>query len=568
MKKRLLLLPLAIIALNICQAQLVPLFERTTFPEITVDPIVNFKDTGVTFVSEWNNAAWLRAASEWGDGTFFTEMKYNWNAKGCGGDYTVYPEYTLFLLDAANDLDVRDLWDYASFEMITDGEVVTIWVFGNADHPQNQDWIWIPASGIGRPFIDDRQGYLVRYNNRASSDRQFFADTDPCPGDPAFNFSDSYGIFGHYNFNTTPYDYGLPNSVPWNHELYELCSIDVDGGYMLCHKGKMIDPCKPLPKGQKGNPNDAQKRAAAKICRDSVPYCPVPREGYTYTPMTDTTNLGFQLTNETDTTISFHVMFTSSLFSPIETEITSLDLAGHADTMLTAKVISHAMVGYKDTIVCWTNYRTAWTVIEGAGDLHRIDLLPDSLSLSIGDTVFLGGYGYDPDGRPLFLKHPVWTTTGGVGAIAGLINHKHVPAFMVVGQFIAQNAGSGYIYLENMNIFGTRIADSTYVTVVPLSVDKRKEQGVLLAQNFPNPFGNSTRIEFSLEKSMHAELRIYSVDGTCLRTMADGIFSGGFHSITWDGRNETGEKLSNGIYFYQLKTSDGEIRTRKMVLLD
>ncbi len=567
MKTKVLLFALAIITVNICQAQWVPLFEQTRFPEINVDPVVNFQDTGVTFASEWIDAAWVQAASSWGSGTIFTELKNEWLAQGCTANSTLYPDGTLFLLDDANDLDVQDLWDYASFEIVSNGELVTIWVFGNGDYPQNQDWQWIPASGVGRAFIDDGQGYLVRYNDDPATDKQFYSGTDPCPGDPAFDFVNSYGVFGHYNFNNTPFDFGLSNSVPWNHELYELCWRKPSGGYILCREGLWIKSCKPR-KGQKGNPNEIQKELAAKICRDSVPYWITPRMGYTYTSMNDTTKLGFLISNDTDTSRTFSIMVSSSILSWVEPEMLMLNLTGNTDTLLTVKVRSNAMIGHTDTIICTADSKSAFSVIEGAADLSRIDLFPDSLTLTTGDTVYLGGYGYDQDGRPLYLHNPTWTITGSMGTILGLPGHQHIPGFMAIARFVAQNAGNGYIIIEDLNIVGTGIKDSTFVMILPLSVDQYHESGVQLSQNFPNPFSHTTTIQFSLEKTTGAELSVFTVDGIFVSTIVDGKFSRGIHSFSWDGCNFYGEKLAQGIYFYQLKTSEGQIRTRKMILLE
>jgi hypothetical protein len=551
----------------VCQAQWIPEFEQTRFPEIFVNPVVNFLDTGVTFTPEWNDAAWVQAASSWGSGTLFTELRNDWMALGCEGDSSQYPDATLFLLDDANDLDIRDLWDYASFEIVSSGELVTLWVFGNGDYPQNLDWEWIAASGIGREFIDDSQGYLVRYNNNPGSDKQFYSGTDPCPGDPDFDFPDSYGVFGHYNFNQTPFENGLFNSVAWNHELYELCWRKPSGGYILCREGQWIKACKPR-KGQKGNPNQIQKELAAKICRDSVPYWVTTREGYIYSSMLDTTELGFLISNDTDSDTMYHITVTSSLSSWIDTEMLMLELAGNSDTLLKIKVRSNAIIGQTDTLICTADYKSAWAVIEGAADMSTINLIPDSLTLNVGDTVYLGGFGYDPDGRPLYLHHPGWSTTGNAGIIIGMPSHQHIPGFMAVGMFVAQNQGTGYIILENPNIAGDTIKDSTFVQVLTLSYEQKNRPGILLSQNFPNPFSRTTSIQFCLEKPIDITLTIHSIEGIRVRTLADGIFFIGTNSLTWDGKDKNGLQLPNGVYFYQLRTAEGQILTRKMILSD
>jgi len=87
-----------------------------------------------------------------------------------------------------------------------------------------------------------------------------------------------------------------------------------------------------------------------------------------------------------------------------------------------------------------------------------------------------------------------------------------------------------------------------------------------LSQNFPNPFNPSTTIRFSMKEKGHVSIKIYDISGKLVRTIADGVFEPGNHTIAWDGRNDSGRLVSSGVYFYKMKTRGFE-RTRKMVLL-
>jgi hypothetical protein len=147
-------------------------------------------------------------------------------------------------------------------------------------------------------------------------------------------------------------------------------------------------------------------------------------------------------------------------------------------------------------------------------------------------------------------------------------SHQHIPGFMAVGMFVAQNQGTGYIILENPNIAGDTIKDSTFVQVLTLSYEQKNRPGILLSQNFPNPFSRTTSIQFCLEKPIDITLTIHSIEGIRVRTLADGIFFIGTNSLTWDGKDKNGLQLPNGVYFYQLRTAEGQILTRKMILSD
>jgi hypothetical protein len=88
-----------------------------------------------------------------------------------------------------------------------------------------------------------------------------------------------------------------------------------------------------------------------------------------------------------------------------------------------------------------------------------------------------------------------------------------------------------------------------------------------LHQNYPNPFNPNTRIRYSLPKdNMKVELTIFDVSGRQVRTLVNRLESGAEHEIYWDGRNERGEDVSSGVYFYSLK-ADEQSTTKKMVLL-
>jgi aminopeptidase N len=87
-----------------------------------------------------------------------------------------------------------------------------------------------------------------------------------------------------------------------------------------------------------------------------------------------------------------------------------------------------------------------------------------------------------------------------------------------------------------------------------------------LAQNFPNPFNPTTRIEFALSGPAAASLRIYDAAGRLVRVLAAGALPTGTYVRTWDGTDASGKAVSSGVYFYRLDAGSFS-RTRKMILL-
>ncbi len=82
-----------------------------------------------------------------------------------------------------------------------------------------------------------------------------------------------------------------------------------------------------------------------------------------------------------------------------------------------------------------------------------------------------------------------------------------------------------------------------------------------LGQNVPNPFNPATTISFSLKKEGYADLRAYDISGREVDIIARGNMEAGVHTVRWLPQN-----LSSGVYFYVLKTAEGKI-SRKAVLL-
>ena len=87
-----------------------------------------------------------------------------------------------------------------------------------------------------------------------------------------------------------------------------------------------------------------------------------------------------------------------------------------------------------------------------------------------------------------------------------------------------------------------------------------------LKQNYPNPFNPSTTIRFSIATSEVAKLVVYDLVGTEVRTLANGTLSIGEHAITWDGRDDNGELLQSGVYFYKLEVGNKAV-SKKLTYL-
>ncbi len=89
-----------------------------------------------------------------------------------------------------------------------------------------------------------------------------------------------------------------------------------------------------------------------------------------------------------------------------------------------------------------------------------------------------------------------------------------------------------------------------------------------LAQNYPNPFNPTTTVRYSVGERGHVSLRIYNVAGQLVRTLVNEEKTprGEGFTVVWDGRDNAGQFVSSGIYFYRLATPTFT-DTKKMVML-
>ncbi len=87
-----------------------------------------------------------------------------------------------------------------------------------------------------------------------------------------------------------------------------------------------------------------------------------------------------------------------------------------------------------------------------------------------------------------------------------------------------------------------------------------------LNQNYPNPFNPETNISFYIPEKSEVNLTVYNILGQKVRTLVDGPLESGPHTVTWNGKNESGSMVASGIYFYKLNAGDNTV-TKKMSML-
>ena len=84
---------------------------------------------------------------------------------------------------------------------------------------------------------------------------------------------------------------------------------------------------------------------------------------------------------------------------------------------------------------------------------------------------------------------------------------------------------------------------------------------------YPNPFSENTQVRFSLANDARVKLQVFDITGRLITTLLPGsIIGAGEHSQTWDGKNNYGNKITKGIYYYRLEVNDKNIN-KKIICL-
>jgi hypothetical protein len=87
-----------------------------------------------------------------------------------------------------------------------------------------------------------------------------------------------------------------------------------------------------------------------------------------------------------------------------------------------------------------------------------------------------------------------------------------------------------------------------------------------LYQNYPNPFNPITNIPFSLDRKTLVKVNIYDINGRLVKRYSPKIYYPGEHHVIWDGKNNNGQDIASGIYYYHLSTTKNQ-DFKKMILI-
>ena len=187
-----------------------------------------------------------------------------------------------------------------------------------------------------------------------------------------------------------------------------------------------------------------------------------------------------------------------------------------------------------------------------AGDINSVDVGPGRKFVASGSNDnYVRIYHYN-------------NNSGHIGSLKFQHNtgdDVNVVKFSPNGYYLAAGTDSGlYIY---------RTWQSPAAPTRPDEPEAAPMETTLLS-NFPNPFNPETWIPYQLAKPAEVKVSIHMADGTLVRTLALGQMPAGVYkdkdrAAYWDGKNEQGESVASGVYFYTLKAGDF-FATKKLLI--
>ena len=133
------------------------------------------------------------------------------------------------------------------------------------------------------------------------------------------------------------------------------------------------------------------------------------------------------------------------------------------------------------------------------------------------------------------------------------------------GTFTPPEDGTYNIRVSGSDVDGNTGVDYYQLEYISTNIYDNLSDNSELLMNYPNPFNLTTTISFSLpENTMTAKIEIYSINGMKIRQYS---IVNNQYSIVWDGKDNSGNAVNPGIYFYQLSTKNELSEVKKMLFI-
>ena len=177
---------------------------------------------------------------------------------------------------------------------------------------------------------------------------------------------------------------------------------------------------------------------------------------------------------------------------------------------------------------------------------------------------------------PTYVCHDIYQSTVDIPFPSPGNEHWEIDYVSTKGRYSGLNVPQEFISVtrpapsDGKDLYVTEVEYAVMICPTGSAVEEEEGPSVpkdfQLDQNYPNPFNNETVMKFNLRKPAEVSLTIYNILGQTVRTLVEGRLNAGSQTVAWDGKDDKGNDLSSGVYFYQLRA--GEVsETKRLVLL-
>ncbi len=157
-------------------------------------------------------------------------------------------------------------------------------------------------------------------------------------------------------------------------------------------------------------------------------------------------------------------------------------------------------------------------------------------------------WGYDPDGDRFGITWPL-------------------PEDLSYTNATLLTAGEGGFPIGDLNWFPDKKAEwENWVTGIEKIDNNVLPTQFSLEKNYPNPFNPITTIGYAVLKSAFVNISVYNLLGQKVTTLVNQKHAAGNYSVTWNGKDQYGNVVSSGVYFYKMKAGNF-VKTGKMMLM-
>ncbi len=206
----------------------------------------------------------------------------------------------------------------------------------------------------------------------------------------------------------------------------------------------------------------------------------------------------------------------------------------------------------------WNNWGGSWSVADTAVLIRMYDDGVTKADAVAGDGIWTTEVLFSAESASAILyKYSIYAA--GVDTLNGGDQPMDNEAGFAMNHFMLID-DSNPLYVPATDIFGSQWTSVGRISeaIVPTEF--------VLEQNYPNPFNPTTDIVYALPKEVKVSLCIYNSLGQKITTLIDKKQAAGFYRARWSARDQFGNAVSSGVYFYRLEAGDF-VSTKKMLFI-